>query len=165
MAYLFENPETWVLVAFIIFVGLVFKKAYRFITLNLDERAEKIRSELEEAARLREEAQALLSEYQRDHRGLETEVARILEEAREEGKQIILLAEEKLKGQLAQKEAQAQENMKHAETQVLEHIRSIASILTVTATAELIRKNLSSEKASHLLDVSIDEVAEKLSAV
>ena len=165
MAHLFENPETWVLVAFIIFVGLVFKKAYSFITLNLDERAEKIRSELEEAARLREEAQALLSEHKRDHRGLESEVARILEKAREEGKQIILLAEEKLKGQLAQKEAQAQENMKHAEAQVLEHIRSIASILTVAATAELIRENLNSEKASHLLDASIDEVAEKLSAV
>lgn len=164
MAHLFENPETWVLVAFVVFVGLVSKKAYRFITLGLDERAERIGLELEEAARLREEAQALLSQYQRDHRGLESEVARILEKAQEEGRQITLVAEERLKSQLAQKEVQAEENMKHAEAQVLDHIRSIASTLTVAASSEVIRKNLNSEKASGLLDASIDEVAEKLSA-
>lgn len=162
---MFENPETWVLVAFIVFVGLVSKKAHRFIIRNLDERAERIRLELEEAARLREEAQALLSQYQRDHRGLESEVARILEHAREEGKQIALMAGERLKVQLAQKEAQAHENMKHAELQTLEHIRSMGSTLTVAAASELIRKNLGSEQAARLLDASIDEVAEKLSSI
>ena len=164
MSHLFENPETWVLVAFIVFVGLVSKKAYGFITVSLDERAARIGSELEEAARLREEAQALLSQYQRDHRGLETEIARILEQAGQEGDQITLAAEDKLKAQLAQREAQVQENMKHAEVQAFERIRSMASTLTVAASSELIRKNLSPEKASRLLDASIDEVADKLSA-
>ena len=165
MSNLFENPETWVLVAFIVFVALVFKKAWKFSTINLDARAERISAELEEAARLREEAQALLSQYQRDHRGVEEEVVRMLENAREEARQVVLLAEERLAAQLSQKEAQAQQNIQYAEANLLEDIRSEAAALTVTASRELIRRSLDSEKASRLLDLSIDDVGNKLSAI
>ena len=165
MSNLFENPETWVLVAFIVFVALVFKKAWKFSTINLDARAERISAELEEAARLREEAQGLLSQYQRDHRGVEEEVVRMLENAREEARQVVLLAEERLAAQLSQKEAQAQQNIQYAEANLLEDIRSEAAALTVTASRELIRRSLDSEKASRLLDLSIDDVGNKLSAI
>jgi len=165
MSHLFENPETWVLVAFIVFVALVSKKAWKFITINLDARAERISAELEEAARLREEAQGLLSQYQRDHRGVEEEVARMLEDAREEARQVVLAAEERLAAQLSQKEAQAQQNIRYAEAHLLEDIRSAASTLTVAASRELIRCSLDSEKASRLMDSSIDDVGDKLSAV
>ena len=165
MSHLFENPETWVLVAFIIFVALVSKKAWKLITVNLDARAEGIRAGLEEAARLREEAQGLLSQYQRDHRGLEEEMARMLENAREEAQQVVLAAEERLAAQLSQKEAQAQQNIRYAEAHLLEDIRSEASALTVTASRELIRRSLDSKKASRLLDLSIDDVGNKLSAI
>ena len=165
MSHLFENPETWGLVAFIVFVALGSKKAWEFITINLDARAKGISAELEEAARLREEAQSLLSRYQGDHRGVEEEVARMVEKAREEAQQIVWAAEERVAAQLSQKEAQAQQNIRYAEAHLLEDIRSEASALTVAASRELIRRSLDSEKASQLLDVSIDDVGNKLSAI
>jgi F-type H+-transporting ATPase subunit b len=164
MLHLLENPETWVLVAFILFVALVLNKAWKFITTNLDVRAGKISAELEEAARLREEAQSLLSHYQIDHRGAEAEVARMLEVAREEGEKIVLSAQERLAALLSQKEAQAQQNLRHAEVQLLDDIRSEISVRAVTASRELIQRSLDSEKASRLLDLYIDEVGNKLSA-
>jgi len=165
MSHLFENPETWVLVAFIVFVALVSKKAWKLITINLDARAEGISAELEETARLREEAQGLLSQYQKDHRGVEEEVARVLKTAREEAQQLVLAAEERLAAQLSQKEAQAQQNIRYAEAHLLEDIRSETSALTVTASRELMRRSLDPEKASRLLDLSIDDVGNKLSAM
>ena len=69
MAHLLENPETWILVSFVIFIGLVSKKAYAAITSALDSRASRINEELEQATRLREEAQALLAQYERQQRG------------------------------------------------------------------------------------------------
>ena len=164
MAHILQNPETWVLVAFIIFVALVSKKAWGFITASLDERGERINGELEEAARLREDAQSLLSEYQRDHRGLEQEVARMLEKAREERDALISLAEERLKNQLAQKETQAEQNLRHAEAKVIEEVRSKASDYTIMAARELIMRKSDSEKMSALIDNAINEVGEKLSA-
>tara|TARA_B100000029_G_C17604754_1_gene967046 strand:- start:5014 stop:5517 length:504 start_codon:yes stop_codon:yes gene_type:complete len=164
MGHVVENPETWVLVAFIIFVGLVSKKAWGFITASLDERGRRIRAELEEAARLREDAQSLLSEYQRDHRGLEEEIASMLKRAREESDSLVSLAEERLTDQLAQKEAQAERNLRHAEAKVLEEVRSKASDFTIMVVRELIGRKMDSEKSLSLIDKAIDEVGEKLLA-
>jgi len=164
MAHILENPETWVLVAFIVFVALVSKKAWGFMAANLDERGERISAELEEAARLREEAQSLLSDYQRDHRGLEQEIALMLERAAEERDLLLSLAEKRLTTQLAQKEAQAEQNLRHAEAKVIEEIRSKASDFTIMAARELIGQKTDIEKASALIDNAINEVGEKLSA-
>lgn len=162
MANILQNPETWVLVAFIVFVVLVAKKAWGFVTTNLDQRGARISAELEEAAKLREEAQSLLSEYQRDHRGLEQELARILERARKERDLLISSAEERLVAQLAQKEEQARQNLRHAEAKVVEDVRSRAADFTVMAARELIGRKTDTEKASALIDASINEVGEKL---
>ncbi|MEE2694376.1 MAG: F0F1 ATP synthase subunit B [Pseudomonadota bacterium] len=164
MDHVLENPETWVLVAFIVFVALVAKKAWGFITANLDERGERISAELEEAAKLREDAQSLLSEYQRDHRGLQQEINRMLERAREERDALISSAEEKVANQLAQKEAQAEQNLRHAEAKVIEEIRLRASEYTIRAARELIGRKTDAEKASALIDDSINEVGAKLSS-
>ena len=164
MGHVLEKPETWVLVAFVIFVALVSKKAWSFITTSLDERGRRIGAELEEAARLREDAQSLLSEYQRDHRGLEQEIARTLERAREERDSLISLAEGRLANQLALKEAQAEQNLLHAEAKIIEEIRSKASDFTMMAARELIGRKTDSEKSSALIDKAINEVGEKLSA-
>ncbi len=77
MGELFSSAEFWVLIAFIVFIGAVGKKAYVGITGGLDSRADKIKTEIDEAVRLREEAQALLAGYQRQQRDAlkETEAA------------------------------------------------------------------------------------------
>ena len=79
------TAEFWVAVSFVGFVGVViYFKAPAMIAKALDERAERIKAELDEAQRLREEAQALLAEYQRKRRDAETEAEEIITLAREE---------------------------------------------------------------------------------
>ncbi len=63
-----QDPTFWVLVSFVIFVALVWKPGSKAVAQMLDDRAEKIRSDLEKAAKLREEAQALFAEYQKKQR-------------------------------------------------------------------------------------------------
>ncbi len=80
-----SNPETWVAVAFVIFVGLLgYLGVHRQLTKALDSRAERIKSELDEARRLKDEAMALLQEYQRKREAAEGEAQSIVTEARAE---------------------------------------------------------------------------------
>ena len=65
---LFHDTNTWVLLGFLIFVGFIYKRAANIVTTKLDERADNIRKQIEEARTLREEAQAMLAQYQRQQR-------------------------------------------------------------------------------------------------
>jgi len=84
MAEFIASPNTWILVAFIFFVGLFGRKAYAAIGKILDARADKIRSELENATHLREEAQAVLADYERKRQAAEEEAEQMVEHARVE---------------------------------------------------------------------------------
>ena len=80
---MFENPTFWVAVSFTLFIALLARyNVHGLITKALDDRADTIRRELDEARRLREEAQQLLVDYQRKAREAEDEATAIVEEAR-----------------------------------------------------------------------------------
>ena len=79
MQHLMQEPETWVAVAFVIFVGiLLYVGVHNKIIEALDQRGNRIKAELEEARRLRDEAQALLAEYQRKQGEAEREAEAII---------------------------------------------------------------------------------------
>ena len=84
----YETAPFWVAVAFLIVVGAAFKKVSRALTNGLDVRAAKIKSTLDEARQLREDAQALLAEYQRKQRDALKEAEEILTVAKEESKRL-----------------------------------------------------------------------------
>lgn len=80
-----DNPENWVIVAFLIFFGILYYfGVFNSLGTALDARAEKIKAELDDARRLREEAQALLADYQKKARDAETEAKSIIDQARKE---------------------------------------------------------------------------------
>ncbi len=163
MEHLFENPETWVLVAFVIFIALVAKKASLVITSALDARATRIRDELEEAERLREEAQSLLAQYQRQQRGVKRECEAMLERARRDSKIMIETATARLAEQLLQREKQARENIARAEAQVGDEVRAAAGELAIAAAEQLIIQNLDESRAAALIDRSIEDLGARLS--
>ena len=162
MEHLLENPETWVLVAFVIFVSLVARKASSMIASALDARADAIRTELESAARLREEAQSLLAQYQRQQRGVKDEVEAILEHARREGEIMTKDATARLAEQLSQRERQAKENIERNEAQVVDGLRATAAELAVAAAHTLVVENLDKSRAAALVDRSIEDVGQRL---
>ncbi len=133
MEHLLENPETWVLVAFLIFIALVAKKANLAITVALDARATRIREELDDAARLREEAQSLLAQYQRQQRGVDGETEAMLERARRDSVLMLETARTRLAAQLLQREKQTAQNIARAEAQMVDEVRVAASEMAMAA--------------------------------
>ena len=163
MEHLLENPETWILVAFVIFVALVAKKASLMIASALDARADGIRTELESAARLREEAQSLLAQYQKQQRGVRDEIEALLEHARRESAIMTENATSRLAEKLSLRERQVQENIKRNEAQVVEEVRVAAAELAIAAVRTLVIQNLDKSSAAALIDRSIEDVGSRLS--
>ena len=158
MGQFFENPETWVLVAFIIFVGLVSKKAYLKIAVALDARASRIKDELDDATRLREEAQGLLSKYEQQQRDVVQETEQIVSRARRDSELMVKEAKERLEEQLVQREKQALQNINRAETQLVKELRSMSAEMAVRAAETLIKDNLGLPQAQKLIDNTIAEL-------
>lgn len=89
MPAIFDNPEFWVLIAFLIFAGmLVSMKVPATVGKALDDRAAGIRKDLDDAARLRKEAEQLLADYQRKAREAEAEAKSIIEAAKREAENL-----------------------------------------------------------------------------
>ena len=162
MAHLLENPETWILVSFVIFIGLVSKKAYTAITSTLDSRATRINEELEQATGLREEAQALLAQYERQQRGLSEETDAMLVRARRDSEILVESGTARLNQQLMQREKQALQNIAHSEAQVMNEVRAVASDVAMAAAAQLISENLDKPQAETLINDSISSLQNRL---
>ena len=108
-------PTFWVMVAFFVFVGALARPISGAIAAALDKRADKIRADLEEAEKLREEAQNLLASYQRQQRDAVKEAEAIVEHAKEEAERLTQQGRERLKAALERREKQAMDRIAQAE--------------------------------------------------
>jgi F-type H+-transporting ATPase subunit b len=158
-----SQPEFWVAVAFIVFVAVVFY--YRVperVIASLDARAAAIAKEIDDAKRLREEAQALLASYQRKQRAAEKEIADILSEARAEADRLAGETRAALQAQLARRTKLAEERIERAETDALSDVRRLAAEAAVAAARLLIEERLDDKKARAFLDSALKEIRDKL---
>ncbi len=162
MTDLLRSAEFWALVAFVIFVAGIFKPARRALTGALDQRIEAIKTQVDEAKRLREEAQAALANYQRQQRQAEQDAEAIIERAREEAVRHREEAEVALQAVLARQEAQSLEKIAQAEATALRDVRETAVNLAIAATGELLSERLKGLEGSVLIDAAIEDLPEKL---
>ena len=158
----FGGSTFWVLIAFAIFVAFMVWKARGAITGALDARAEAIRTEIDEAQRLREEAQSLLAEYQRKQRDALQEAEGMLRAAEEEAVRLRARAEKDLAASLKRREQQALDRIAQAEATAQAEVRNTAIDLAVSATRRLLEDRLDEKKAAGLVDRAIEELPEKL---
>ncbi len=156
------DASFWVAAAFVLFVALIAKRGYQFITEGLDKRAARIKTELEEAVRLREEAQALLASYQRKQRDAVREAEEIVERARREAARIAEQAEEDLAAALERRTRLAEAKISQAEAQALAEVRNQAVDMALAATRRLMAENLDESRAEALIDEAIAELGDKL---
>lgn len=160
---MFSTPEFWVLISFIGFIAVVvYFQAPKMVAKALDERAARIRNELEEARRLREEAQNLLAEYQRKQRDAEAEAENIVTQARHEAELYASEAREKLKESLTRRTKLAEDRIAQAEAQAIQDVRARAAEVAVEAAGRLIASDLSKDKAKSLIDDGIKGLSSKL---
>lgn len=159
---MFSDPTFWVLVAFVIFVALVWKPAGRMVGQMLDERSEKIRSDIEKAAKLREEAQALLAEYQKKQRDALKDAEAIITAARAEAEALSRQAGADLEASLKRREQLALQRIAQAEAQALTDVRAAAVDLAMQATRKILAEKLDAGRQDALIDSAIKELPAKL---
>jgi F-type H+-transporting ATPase subunit b len=158
-----EMAEFWVAVAFVVFLLiLVYLKVPKLITKALDDRADAIRRELDEARRLREEAQNLLADYQKKHRNVGQEAGTILELAREEAQSFAQETRAGLKDLLERRTRQAEDKIARAEAQAVDEVRAAAIELAVAAAEKILREKASGAGGASLVDQSIRELKGRL---
>lgn len=157
------NPEFWVALAFVCFCGLmVYYGVPALIGGALDKRADRIRNELDEARRLRAEAQELLADYQRKARAAEDEAKAIVEQAKRESEAIAAETRASLKDQLERRTKLAEDKIARAEAQAIAEVRA-AAVEKATAVAEkVLSAQLTGDRARTLVDQSIKDLKSRL---
>jgi len=162
MSELLHSAEFWVFVAFLILVGAVFKKVSAVIAGSLDARAGRIRAQLEEAEKLRDDAQALLADYQRKQRAATQEAEAIVAQAKSEAQRMSEQAQADLEQALKRREQQALQKIAQAEAEALGAVRNQAVDLALAASARLMADNLDDERAARLVDEAIKDLPDKM---
>jgi F-type H+-transporting ATPase subunit b len=158
----FAQPELWIAVAFVTFVAATWKPLSKAIVGKLDERAERIRKDIDEAQRLREEAQALLGEYQRKHRDAMQEADQILARARSESERLQREGKARLDAELKRREEQAMQRIAQAEQSAMQEVRAAAVDVALGATRKLLEQKLDEGAQGRLFDAAIRELPGKL---
>jgi len=158
----YEKPEFWVAIAFLIFIALVAKKAGGMVTSALDARAARIKAEIEEATKLRDEAQALLTDYQRRQRQAETEAKEIIAAAETEAARVRIDAMAQLEAALKRREAMAMDRIARAESQALAEVRNLAVDVALDATRRLIADGIDTGRANALIADAIKDLGPRL---
>ncbi len=162
MSEFIQEPEFWTALAFVIFVVLMFKPVKKALMSGLDSRIEQIRSEVEEAQRLREEAQTLLASYQRKQREAAQEAEEIVKQAKEDAAIHRSEAEKALEELLKRQEALALEKIAQAESAAVQEVREIAVDLAIAATEKILAEKVQGELSDRLVDKAINELPQKL---
>ena len=157
-----QEPETWLAVAFLIFIGLLSRPVWKKATAGLDARAAQIEAELEEARALREEAQATLASYQRKQRDAAKEAEKIIAHAEEEAKRITAHAETALSDLLKRREILTAEKIAQAEAKAIGEVKAEALEIALAATERLLRERIDEAKADELLDAAIKDIPARL---
>ncbi len=160
---MFTDPTFWVGLAFVIFVAIIFYyKVPGMITGALDQRADKISAELDEARRLREEAQALLANYERKHRDAMKEADEMVAHAQKEAERESEAAAARLERSIAAREQQALDKIALAEAQAEKEVRDAAIDVAVDAARQVIAEHVSGDQGSALIDNSIKDLRRHL---
>jgi F-type H+-transporting ATPase subunit b len=151
--------EFWVAVAFVIFVGvLIYFRVHKLAIDALDDRSARIEAELAEARRLREEAQALLAQYQRKQREAEREAADIIAGAQAEAARLAVEAKAKMEDFLARRTKMAETKIAQAEAQALADVRAAAAEAAIAAAEIILKQTVRGKVADDLIAKGIEDL-------
>lgn len=158
-----KNTDFVVLVAFLLFVGiLLYFKVPALVGKMLDGRADTIKSELDEAKSLREEAQSLLASYERKQKEVQEQADRIVAAAKEEATNAAAAAKDDIAASITRRLAAAEEQIEAAQAGAVKEIRNQAVTVAVGAAQDVIAKQMDAKGANALVDEAIAAVGERL---
>ncbi|GJE45114.1 ATP F0F1 synthase subunit B [Methylobacterium soli] len=159
------TAEFWVAVAFVIFMAIVWKVGgFGMMTKGLDGRAKRVRAELDEARRLREEAAAVLADYKRRRTEAEREAEAIVASARQEAERAAEEGHARMNEFLARRTKAAETKIAQAEAQATAQVRAAAADAAVKVSETILRERMQGEAAQDLVRLSLGEVRNRLRA-
>lgn len=158
----YADSTFWVAMAFVVFFVVFGKKLVAVGGAMLDDRADKIKADLDEAAKLREEAQDLLASYEKKQHEALKEAESIVQGAKDEAERLAQEAHEQLERSLTRAEQQAQDRIKQAESQAIADVKDQAVDLAMAAAKTVLEKQAGGKKADDLIDQSIKDLDGKL---
>jgi F-type H+-transporting ATPase subunit b len=152
-------PETWVAFGFVIFVAVLgYLRVHSKAANALDQRQARIKSELDEARRLRDEAEALLAEFERKGAAAESEAAAIIAGAKVEAERLAAEAKVRMEDFVARRTKIAEDKIAQAEAQALTDVRSAAADAAVAASEKILAASAKGKVAEDLLARGIEDV-------
>lgn len=157
----YANAAFWVGLSFFLVVGLAARPVGRALGAALDARAAKIKARLDEAHKLREDAQEMLATYQRKQRDAMKEAEEIIAHAKAEAERLSAQAAKDLEEQLKRREAQAMDRIAQAEAQALKEVQNLAVDVAVAAARQVMTDSVSGAQAATLVDSAIAELPTK----
>jgi F-type H+-transporting ATPase subunit b len=157
------EAEFWVAVAFVLFLGVLWKfGVHRKMLDALDDRSNRIKSELDEARRLRDEAQAILAESQRKRGDAEREAEGIMAGAKAEAERLAAEAKAKMEEFIARRTKMAETKIARAEAQALADVRAAAAEAAVSAAEKILAQTAKGKVADDLIARGIEDVKKSL---
>ena len=154
--------EVWLVVALLVLFAIAYRTAKKAIVGALDARSARIKTELDEAQRLREEAQSALAGFQRRQRDAMTEAEAIIAHAREDAERVRQQALADLEQLLKRREKLAMDRIAQAEANAAAEVRNIAVDVAIAASRQLIADSLDQKKAQALIDEAIADLPKRL---
>jgi len=152
-----------VLISFLLFIAiLVYLKVPGLLGKQLDKRAEGIKSELDEARAIREEAQTLLASYERKQKEVQGQADRIVAHAKQEAAEAAEKAKADLKVSIERRIRAAEDQIASAEASAVKEVRDRAVTVAVAVAKEVVAKEITATQANKLIDQSIADVEAKL---
>jgi F-type H+-transporting ATPase subunit b len=160
---MFSQPETWVAIAFIILMAVfAWLGIHRTVLTALDHRAQRIKAELDDAKRLKDEAAKLLADYQARRASAEREAQEIVTNAKAEAERIAAEARTRMEDFVARRTKTAENKIALAEAQALADVRAAAAEAAVAAASTVLSQSVKGSMADDLLAKGIAEVKAKL---
>jgi F-type H+-transporting ATPase subunit b len=160
---LLHEPEFWVAIAFVIFVAVLWRAgAFGMIASGLDARSARILQELDEARRLREEAENLLAEYRKKRGEAEAEAAAIIAQAQTEAEEMAVEAERRTEEFVARRTKMAETKIAQAEAQAISDVRATAAETAVRAAEQILAETVKGKTADALVATAIKDVKTRL---
>ena len=160
---MFYEPETWVAIAFVILMIVFgYLGVFRTAMTALDHRAERIKAELDDARRLKEEATKLLAEYKTRRTSAEREAEEIVANAKAEAERIAVEAKAKMEDFVARRTKTAESKIALAEARAVADVRAAAAEAAVTAASTILSQSVKGSVAEDLVSKGIAEVRAKL---
>jgi F-type H+-transporting ATPase subunit b len=160
----FQDPKNWVLIAFILFFLLLGRKLWAALMGMLDDRTAAVKAELEEAARLRREAEGMLRDAEASRAQALAEAKALIEGARAEAARVAAATTAEAEAAARRREQMAMDRIAAAEKAAVDEVRITAADIATIAARQVIAEGLSPSADAALVDTAIAQLPSALAS-